>query len=404
MPAQPESQLEVRFNLLGRTENRFSSWSIDSAYLVSTDGFSFDLYSSRREDGRGLELQPCELIVNGASQLLGRIDISRVGHNGSAWSFQGRDYLSDLVECNCDPNLNFDTKTELADLIHAAASPCGIFEVTDFENVLLAEIRTGKKINRKPRKRRKRKIEQAYKPKPGEGVFEFISRPVARQGATVQPGRTRNELVIDAPDYTQDPLYDLIRSDDPQSSGANNIVRADATRDYSKFPTYALFTGTFGQTGQQSGGDKRLFKMKELAAAFNSEMGAIIKRAVAPDRVTAQNADPGFAALLYRLLYFRDLYAKSPDDLESGAKRAIAERLKDTLQYSCTVKGHTDPRTGAVYSVNTMARVDDAVCDVHEPLWIAKRTLRYSEGDGAMTDLELWRPESFQIAEDGHGS
>jgi prophage tail gpP-like protein len=398
--AQPESLLEVRFNLLGRTETRFKSWSIDSAYLTSTDGFSFDLYPARREDGQFLELQPCELTVDGASQVLGRIDKTRIGHDGSVVTCEGRDYLSDLVECNCDPNLSFDAKTELADLIHGAASPCGIFEITDFENILMAEIRSGRKIRRKPRKRRKRKLEQSYKPKPGEGIFEFINRPTARNGATIQPGPDRNTLVIDAPDYTQDASYELIRSDDPNAANANNIVSGEAERDYSSFPTYALFVGTFGQQGQQTGGDKKLFKMKELSEAFNSEMGRILQRAIAPDRNEVFKSDAGFKALLYRLLFFRDQDARSPEDLESAAKRAIADRLKDTLRYTCTVRGHKDPRTGAVYSVNTIANVNDAICNVHEPLWVAKRTLRYDENQGALCDLELWRPESFQIAEE----
>lgn len=397
MPEPPDSGLTVHFNLLAREETRFQSWSIDSAYLTSTDGFSFDLLPLRREDGQLLEMQPCELIVNGASQALGRVDKTTIGHDGGVISCEGRDFISDLVECNIDPTLKFDPKTELADAIHAAASVCGIFEVTDFENILMAEVRTGKKIERKKRKRKKRPL-QDYKPKPGDGIFEFLNRLVARHGATLQPGPSRNELVIDSPDYTQTPCCTLLRSDDPNNSNANNIVTAEATRDYSRFPTYALFTGTVGEPGKATAPLTKLFKMLELSQAFNSEMGAIMANAISPDRKVI--GDAGFAALLYRLLYHRDQEARTEDDLEFAAKRAIAERLKDTLAYTCKVRGHADPTTGAVYSVNTMANVDDAICNVHEPLWIAKRTLSYQPGEGAMTRLELWRPESFQISDE----
>lgn len=400
MAAQPESQLTVRFNLLGRTENRFKSWSIDSAYLVSTDGFSFDLLPASRDEGFGLELQPCDLMVDGVSQLLGRIDKTRIGHDGGAVSCEGRDYLSDLVECNADPNVKISANTLLDDALLLAMGPCGISEITDFENILFSEVRTGVSIKRTKRQRKKRPLEE-YKPRPGEGIFEFCNRLVARHGATIQPSSSRTEIVIDSPDYTQGAIYSLNRSDDPNASGSNNIVSATAERDYSRFPTYVLFTGNGGQAGQQSGGLKpALFKMLELSEAFNSEMGEIMQRALTGDRI--KPADPGFPALLYRMLYHRDKEARAQEDLELGARRAIAERLKDTLAYTCTVKGHADPATGAIYSVNTVASVNDDVTGVHEPLWISRRTLRYSESEGAMTDLELWRPESFQIGDDGH--
>lgn len=396
MPDPDSTGLSVRLNLLGRTETRFKSWWIDSAYLVSTDGFSFELLPRSREEGRLLELQPCELFVNGASQALGRIDRTRVGHDGSVVACDGRDYLADLVECNVDPTVKLDPNTQLADAIHEVAQVCGIFEVTDFENILMAEIRSGTAIKHKKKKRKKRPL-QNYKPKPGEGIFEFLNRLVARHGATIQPGPDRNTLVIDSPNYDQEPLYDLIRSDDPEFADRNNVVEGVADRDFSKFPTYALFAGTGGVPGEASSGLKpAIFKMLELSQAFNSELGAIMANAISG--VRQKPADPGFPGLLYRLLYHYDQEARTEEDLFDGATRAIADRLKDTLQYTCKVRGHTDPFSGAVYSVNTMARVNDSIAGVHETLWIAKRKLMYSPSEGAMTELELWRPESFQIA------
>jgi hypothetical protein len=218
---------------------------------------------------------------------------------------------------------------------------------------------------------------------------------VSRQGATIQPTLDRTQVVIDAPDYTQTPLYDLVRTDD-DASGGNNIVSGEAERDYSRFPTYVLFTGMGGATGEASQPLRKLYKMVELAEAFSSEMGEILRAAILPDRPT----DPGPPGILYRLLYHRDQEARTLEDLESAAKRAIAERLKDTLAYTCTVKGHGNPITGATYAINTMARVSDSIANVHETLWIAKRKLMFDETNGAMTELELWRPESFQISDE----
>lgn len=391
-----DSNLTVRFTLLGREETRFTSWSIDSAYLVSTDGFSFDFLPSRPEDGRFLELQPVHLSVGGVPQLVGRVDRTRVGHNGSIVSVEGRDYIADMVECNIDPNVKVGANTELDDALLEAMGPVAVLSITDFENILFSEARAGKHIKRKKRKRRRRKL-QDYKSKPGEGIYEFCNRLVARHGATIQPTLDRNQVVLDAPDYTQTPLYTLTRTDDPTRSNANTIVTGEADRDYSSFPTYAIFTGVVGAPGAPTAGMTKVFKMVELAKAFNSEMGEILSRAIEPERPELITDVTG---LLYRLLYHRDQEARTPEDLELGAKRAIAERLKNTLCYRCTVKGHADPRTGAIYTINTMANVNDAITGVNEPLWISKRTLRYRDGEGAFTDMELWRPESFQIADD----
>jgi prophage tail gpP-like protein len=107
-------------------------------------------------------------------------------------------------------------------------------------------------------------------------------------------------------------------------------------------------------------------------------------------------ADQVAQGALYRLLVYRDENARTAEQIEAAARRCVAERLKDTLYYHATVKGHADPRTGAIWTVDTMVNVDDDVADVHEPLWIESRTLRFGSG-GAETDLVCWRPESFTL-------
>lgn len=72
----------------------------------------------------------------------------------------------------------------------------------------------------------------------------------------------------------------------------------------------------------------------------------------------------------------------------------------DTLAYRVTLRGHTDPETGAIWTVDTMVNVQDEICGVNEPLWIAKRTLRFSPTEGSTTQLECWRPGSFPFIEE----
>jgi hypothetical protein len=130
----------------------------------------------------------------------------------------------------------------------------------------------------------------------------------------------------------------------------------------------------------------------------NTELGKILTASTVSSRwEPGKGATEVASGALYRLLVYRDEEARTETMIESAMKRAIAERLKDTLEYRVTLKGHADATTGAIYSVDTMIDVNDSVCDVHEQLWIASRTLRYSGSDGPTTELVCWRPESFVI-------
>jgi prophage tail gpP-like protein len=391
--ATADTGLAVRFEQSDRTETRIEEWSIDSSYLVSTDGFSFTLYSEKRDELRDLELQPVELTVNGASQCLGRIEVTETGGNGSSVTCQGRDYISELVECNIDPFKIVKADTELGDALLDVMRPVGITGVTDFENIIMAEVRSGVSIKsgKKRKNRRKTKVEE-FKPKPGEGIYEFCNRLVARHGATIQPALTRSEVVLDAPDYEQTPLYRLFRTDDQAERVKNNIVSATARRDFSNFPTYSVFTGTAAKSGKQQTGVGFQFDMLDFVNSLgNDELIRIMSGTLQPGR-----SRDGDANALYRLLYHRDEDSRTNEQLELAAHRAISERLKNTLAYTCTVNGHVDPESGAVWAINTMAEVSDAVTGVHEKLWIARRTLRYSS-EGATTELEMWRPGSVTI-------
>ena len=394
--AAPDTGLAVRFETTGRITTNVVEWEIDSAYTISTDGFSFTLFEQDRDLLRRLELQPVELIVNGASQCLGRIDTTERGNSAFTLRCEGRDYIADFVESNVDPFKKITPKTQLGDAVLDILRPSGVRTVTDFENILMAEVRTGKgagNIKRKKRKSPRAKPVEDYKPRLGEGQYALCNRLVARFGATIQPGVQRSDIVIDSPDYTQEPSYELRRTNDPQSSASNNIVSASARRDYSSFPTYSIFTGTGATDKAKKGAPIYLpIDMQVLAEAFNTELGEIITNGIQVGR--SQEGDP---VVLYRLLVARDEESRDRDQLLAFGQRAIASRLKDTLVYNAVVKGHVDPETGLVWSVNTMVNVKDEIADVNEPLWIHRRTLRYDGASGPTTEIECWRPESYQI-------
>jgi prophage tail gpP-like protein len=394
-----DHELVVRFERLARDVRAIKSYEIDSAYMTPTDGWEVVLYDTDRTKLRGLELQPVELLLDGAQQVLGRVDVTEVGGDGSAVTLRGRDYLADATECNIDPALTIKSKMSIFDALAMALSPVGIDTVYDEADVLTRNIRTGKATGKGVPKSFKALTLEDIKPNPGEGIFEFCNKIAARHGATIQPSISRNAVTLSAPNYTQAPLYRLVRTADPISSANNNILTATARRDFSSFPTVALFTGKHGKSGEAAGGMSQQFDFATLSDAFNAELSRVTELVYSlrgKDARRKPGAPPIPDGSLYRLLYHRDEDSRNPDQLERAARRAIAERLKETLAYSVTVRGHSDPVGGAIWAVDTMVHVTDEICGVDEPLWIEKRTFRNS-GQGATTELECWRPASFQI-------
>lgn len=386
-----DSILSVRFEGLGRETTNVTEWELDSGYEVSADAFSFTLFEQDRALLKGLELQPVELLVNGVSQMLGRIEVTERGATALTMRCEGRDYISEIVECNASPEKKFTADTEIGVALTEIMRPAGITQVMDFENISMAELRTGKKIKYGKRKSPKKNKASDYKPQPGDGIYDFCNRLIARHAATFQPGPARNTIVINQPDYEQEPLYQLVRTDDTTNSGANNIVRASARRDYSSFPTQAIFTGTNAEKGKQGTGLAVVMDLAGLAWGFNAELAEVLGRGIA----VGESRD-GVKNVLYRLLYRRDTESRNEKELRTAASRAISDRLKETLRYSATVRGHADPTTGALWAVNTMCQVSDSIADVNEALWIASRKFRLSS-EGAFTDLEMWRPASFRL-------
>ncbi len=392
--------LTVSFELLGKQETtRIKSWSIESAYLTSTDGFSFSILTDPTDPSfRDLELQPVELILDGSSQLLGRIERTSIGSDGVAVECQGRDYIADLVECNVDPTFKVKESMTLGDAILRVSEPCGIQAVLGDDDVALQNIRSGVQVKRKKRKQRQKTPLQDYQPRPGgEGIYEFGNRLTARHGVTIQPGGDRGVIVLNAPDYEQSPTYSIRVTSDKRAGSSNNVIEATATRDYTKFPTYTLANGKQARTEDKPTALRRTYDMLTLASAFSPEMQRILTSAKVEAGRKMPNEPRGGDFSLYRLLHVQDIDARSEDQLDFCALRAIADRLKDTLEYSCTLRGHVDPGSNAIWSVNTMVHVVDEIRGIDEPLWISECSKSFSPSAGAITRITCWRPSSFQI-------
>jgi prophage tail gpP-like protein len=407
-----KASLTVRFEYANLETQNVKQYRLESSYTTSTDGFSFTLY---QHDAPGwfwnLELQPVELLIDGNSQVLGRVDLTDVGGDGSAMSFQGRDFVSDLVECHSDPTLKLKKEQSLVDAIRYAAGPVGITAVVAEDEVGLRNIRTGIAIGggSPPWAFKEAKLKD-YKANPGEGLYAFCNRLAARHSVTIQPGVQRNQLVLSSPNYVQSPCCRLVRHIKPASAATNTVLQATARRDFSSWPTYVLVTGKTIKGGDTfkpasavvdaAGGFKKTAAEKEKPKQLETgylldipEFDALLWGG----RIKPADGPKGDTLSLYRLHYQRDTDSKTQEQVEKVAQRIHSDRLKDSLRYECTVRGHQDRETGATYAVDTIAEVNDEVCGVNERMWIESRTFEYSPGQGATTRLVLWRLGAFSI-------
>jgi hypothetical protein len=234
---------------------------------------------------------------------------------------------------------------------------------------------------------------QDLRPDGEQGCYEFLNRIAVRHGGTLQTTLKRTELNLVAPNYDQAPLYTLRRSRD---GGANRIIRANAKRSFARFPTYTIVRGQGSGSASDEKSPQNTTALIDSAALTPETQKVSVAGRVKP---SPHGADAN--GKLYRLLYLHDQTATNKTQVNAAAFRAIWERLKDTLLYSATIRGHQDPDSGAIWSIDTIVDVQDEVAGVFEKLWIKKRRLGYDPKGGATTQIECWRIGTLQLGASG---
>lgn len=383
MPRPPQTISPLTITWENRAENLrprgILNYSIDSNYLVSTDEFEIVVYDSDPSRLRWLQLEPVQLSIYGEVVLVGRIERVERGREGSSVTLRGRDYFADIVQGEIDPTVKITEDQVFDDVIKYCGGPYGINSVVDF---------TGKGVKAlKPGER---------KPDPGQGVYDFLNRIGARLGCTLQPTTNRGEIAIDAPDYTQTPATSLFRSTDPVVSRSNNIIEADSSEDYTRMPTHGVSSGKVAKTGESPTTVATSYNLQDVLGGISTELLNSLSGKVDGNRRLPKDGPPSSIAL-YRLLYVKDDDARSSEQIERAIVRAVSERLKDTLEYRCTLNDHRVPKTTSLWTPDTVVNVTDDPCDIEEPLWVSARRFNYAQGRGATTQLSMYRLGAFQV-------
>jgi|1185.fasta_scaffold04371_2 hypothetical protein len=148
--------------------------------------------------------------------------------------------------------------------------------------------------------------------------------------------------------------------------------------------------GTFDETGASS-----LGRILEVQRCITSDDGVIVVREKRFDPKKPDHTIYGFDFPVYKPLFYRDKDSRNDEQLNYSVRRVIAEKLRATLTYNCTVRGHVEPKSGATWAVDTLVNVRDEVEDVNEAMWILERTFENDGTSGPVTHLSMVRPGSF---------
>jgi len=406
-PKEPgEDRLTVEIEGVGVQTDRILSYRINTQYTTPTDGWDFSVYSEdkpRELRRRWRPLQPVKLSIAGRQQVIGRIDaIEGVGDSGSVLKVSGRDYLADIVDSTVDPQFQVKKGQDIGTFLLELLKPWGITTVFGNFN-LTRNVLTGKRPFTHATKTGKTKKLDDTKATDNEGTFEYANKIIARHAETIQPAGTRDAVCVDHPNYEQAPLYSLSRP--------GNIIRASARRDYTGVPTVTIARGRTGgsDAGKQSPGGKREYPtfdksgpskigaVLEAQRIITSDQGVVVVREKRYDPKVREKTIYGYDFPVYKPLFYKDPTSRNDEQLDYSVRRMIAEKLRETLTYTATVRGHIDPVSGAAWAVDTMVNVHDEIEDLDEPLWIAERTFSNDGSSGPVSELVLVRPGSYVL-------
>jgi hypothetical protein len=399
-----EQRLTVTLESTGEviTDN-IQEYRIETSYLTPTDSWSFTVYND--EDPSSLRTkfrpwQPIRISIAGQTQLVGRIEkIKGVGESGAALEVSGYDYLYDSVAGSVDPALQIKKEMDLGQALLAIFEPFGIKTVyADFgltRNILSGRVSAAKG---KPAREFKKAHPDELRPKENQGTFEFAETICHRMGYSLQSANLRDGIICCVPHDLVDPMGRLARP--------GNILKGSATRDWSSVPTVTIARGRGGDPNVVVAGTRHEFstfdsqtvnpiaKIPEIQGIITADDNIIVTREKRFDPKKRDSTIYGYGQPVYRPLFYQDKDSKNQEQLEYGVSKMVAERLKKTLEYECTVRGHVDPNTGAIWSIDSIVDIFDFIEQVDERMWLYENT-KYNDGQGPMTSMRFVRPDSY---------
>lgn len=332
------------------------------------------------------------LAIDGHPQITGKIETFERhadGHGECAMVLSGRDLAGPAQSWDADPTVSL-RGVPLEDALSSLFTPLGL-TVRVTPAAAAREVQSARRPGaRSPGTQRRRRPVDISHPRPGEKVWQLAESIVRRLGFMlwVAP-RTDGTvgIVVDVPDYDQQPAYVLSRELDSAGRARGNILAGSEEFSVREVPTdVTVYTGTV------------------RGAAASNRSRAVVQNAGLFDAAVTR----GFAldTLQPQPRHIRSERARTLDGARDEAQRAIADGMQGFHRYVARVQGHGQETGGAMrlYAVNSVARVaDDLMIDpqgrrLDAPMLITEATMEGSRQGGQTTTLSLVPLGSIVVA------
>lgn len=419
-PAAPDKQ-QVRVRVMDEHVDltRWTHYSFASNFLTPSDGWSCTIGDGNLSDKERRALIPgarvrlyvdqnplCDGFIESVS-----IDADRSG--GVQYTIEGRDRLGMAVDSIADPSLQFKKGATLAEVLKELFGPFGWVADDHFaiSNDANRDAKTGgirgvpmtKGGKKKPPKPLKDFVLHQLKPHNHEGVFAFASRITQRFGLWIWCSADGEQLIVNCPDFTQEPRYELRRLRD----GTTNVLSGSVKFDMTDQPSVLIADGfsgggEFGKGRIKSYCINPYFGVDEDGFALD-DVTQLLKKFPDAEQVlfVTQPYKRRRMNAPIRPMFLHDEESKTQEQLNNFVRREMSLLLRKSMTAHYVVEGHGQIVNGAFtpWDVDTIVTVKDDVAEVYERMYVLSRTFEKSRSGGTHTRLELVRLNSIQFGD-----
>ncbi len=441
---------------LGTDRTRLTNWD---GYEIHIDMFkpgspwTFGLWNSstvdsawRRLSARAQLGAPVVVEIDGAPQLNGRIEervVKQSRAGGAVLTLSGRDLAGPAIDWDADPRTQLYGRT-VDEAITALFKPLGIsVVVTDAASGRLVQSRGRPGARGTSSTRRRQRVDKS-RPRPGERVWQVAESIVRRLGlmmwvAPVPPAIASNgtwtiAVVIDVPDYEQEPLFRFeSRVRDGVVTPESNVLESEFRASIREVPTVVHAFGRAARGDQAPrrhatgvtntrlydflGAGSLSFYTPATPNPFLTSDGGV------PPAAASASAPASGASVTTRRGYANDELGRwplvvdpmppqprflhtqralNPATGQQEAARVMAAAMRHWRTYECTVQGHGQDVAGTsrLYAINTMARVRDRLAELDENMLITSVQFSGSRDAGQTTRVLLGTQGAISLVPD----
>lgn len=352
----------------GTVLRHWKEYTIDSDFLTPTDGWSFTFGTEVEWQKVSKLVRPdrkCEITIDGQLQCTGWIDrvtADCTDGDGVSVTVEGRDFLRMLVKANIHPATAVKEMT-LIDMVESTFRQIyqGIPVAYVYDNAANRALMTGSKTkSSSKRKGKKDSLIDYCQAHANESAFEFCARNLRRFGLWMW-ATADGQVCVGAPNYDQPASYQIIRK---RGNTIVDVERASYTHDRTNVPSHVFVRG------RSNSKDWQVQKCKSTV--------------IDP----AFDYDDDRPKVFCPMMLSHD-EATTDDQCLSFAWQELSRLKQDEKVYTCTLKGHRNPRTGNVYAIDTVAHVEDEPLGINDDFYVVRRTFKKSVTGGTTTELKL---------------